>query len=82
MEKIEEILREKYKRKTGSPRAGTEGRTPIHVSISVEPITPCAINTPAITPPFRQLNFSGRKTAGNTSKQGQTTRGANSRSSS
>jgi hypothetical protein len=71
-----------YERKIGGPRAGTEGKTPIHVSVSVEPITPCATSTPERTPPFRQPNFSGRKTTGNTSKQGATTGGASSGSSS
>jgi hypothetical protein len=62
MEKIEEILRETYERNTCGPRAGTKGRTPIHVSVSVEPINSCETNTPIRTPPFRELNFSGRKT--------------------
>jgi hypothetical protein len=48
----------------------------------VEPITPCVTNTPERTPPFRQPNFSGRKTTGSTSKQGETTGGASSGSSS
>jgi hypothetical protein len=82
VEKIEEILRTTYERKTSGPRAGTEGITPIHVSVSVEPITPCATNTPERTPPFRQPNFSGRKTTRSTSKQGETTGGASSGSSS
>jgi hypothetical protein len=47
----------------------------------VEPITPCATNTPEITPPFRQPNFSGRKIAGSAPNQGETTGGASSRSS-
>jgi hypothetical protein len=51
MEEIEEILCATYERKTRGPRVGTKGRTPIHVS--VEPITPCATNTPKRTPPFR-----------------------------
>jgi hypothetical protein len=45
MEKIEEILHETYERKMRGPRAGTEGITPIHVSVSVEPINPCTTNT-------------------------------------
>jgi hypothetical protein len=82
VEKIEEILHATYERKTSGPRVGTEGRTPIHVSVSVEPINPCATNTPIRTPPFRQLNFRGRKTTGSTSSQGETTGGASSGSSS
>jgi hypothetical protein len=82
VEKIEEILHATYERKTRGPRVGTKGRTPIHVSVSVEPITPCVTNTPERTPPFRQLNFSGRKTTGSTSNQGATTGGASSGSSS
>jgi hypothetical protein len=61
MEKIEEILHMTYERKTRGPRTGTKGSTPIHISVSVEPINPCATNTPIRTPPFRQPNF-GRKT--------------------
>jgi hypothetical protein len=82
VEQIEEILHTIYERKTCGPRAGTKGITPIHVSVSVEPITPCATSTPERTPPFRQPNFSGRKTSGSTSKQGATTGGASSGSSS
>jgi hypothetical protein len=63
------------------PRAGTQGRTHIDVSVSVEPITPCATNTRGGTPLYRQLNFSGRKEEGNTSKQGTKTGGPISRSS-
>jgi hypothetical protein len=57
VEKIEEIMCATYERKTCGPRVGTKGRTPIHVSVSVEPITPCATNTPEITPPFRITEF-------------------------
>jgi len=45
----------------------------------VEPINPCVTNTPIITPPFRQMNFGRRKTAGSTSTQGTTTGGSSSR---
>jgi hypothetical protein len=76
MEQIEEILHATYEMKTIGPRGGTEGRNPIHVSVSVEPITPCVNNTPGRSPPFRQPNFSGRKIAESTSSQGPTTRGA------
>jgi hypothetical protein len=69
MEKIEEILHATYERKTRGPREGTEGITPIHISVSVEPINPCVTNTPERTPPFRQPNFSGRNTTGSTSTQ-------------
>jgi hypothetical protein len=48
----------------------------------VEPITPCATNTPERTPPFRQPNFSGRKTTGSAPNQGAMTGGASSGSSS
>jgi hypothetical protein len=67
-----------YERKIGCPRGGTEGRTPFHISVSVEPITPCETSTPERTPPFRKLNFSGRKKEGSTYKQGATTGGASS----
>jgi hypothetical protein len=80
MDKIEEILRATYERKKYGPREGIEGITPIHVSVSVEPISPCETNTPEITP--RKPNFSGRKKTRSTSKQGATIGGDNSRSSS
>jgi hypothetical protein len=63
VEKIEKIMCATYERKIDGPRAGIEGRTPIHVSVSVELINPCATNTPIRTPPFRQSNLCGRKTA-------------------
>jgi hypothetical protein len=78
VEKIEEIMREKYERNTSGPREGTEGRNPIHFSVSVEPINPCATNTPIRTPPFRQPNFCERKTAGSTYSQGEATGGIGS----
>jgi hypothetical protein len=40
MEHIEEILCETYEIKTRGPREIIEGKTPIHVSVSVEPINP------------------------------------------
>jgi hypothetical protein len=43
-----------YERKTRGPRMGREGNNPIHINVSVEPINPCATNTPKRTPPFRQ----------------------------
>jgi hypothetical protein len=78
MENIEEILRATYERKTDGPREGTKGITTIHVSVIVEPINPCATNTPIRTPPFRKPNFSGRKIGGSTSSQGATTGGVHS----
>jgi hypothetical protein len=78
MEKIEEILHATYGRKKGGPRARTKGRMPIQITVSVEPTTPCATNTPERTPMFRKPNFSGRKIARNTSKKGATTGGAGS----
>jgi hypothetical protein len=44
----------------------------------VEPINPCATNTPRRTPPFRQQNFGRRKTTGSTYTQGKTIGGASS----
>jgi hypothetical protein len=52
VEQIEEILCATYERKMRGPREGTEGRTPIHVNVSVEPITPCATSTPERTPVY------------------------------
>jgi hypothetical protein len=78
VEKIEEILRATYEIKTRGPRVGTKGNTTIHVSVSVEPINPCVTNTPEITPPFRQPNFSGRNKIGSAPNQGSMTGGANS----
>ena len=71
MEKIELIMRETYERKTRGPREGGEGSHPIHINVSVEPINPCATNTPRRTPPFRQSNLR-RKTTESTSIQGET----------
>jgi hypothetical protein len=78
VEKIEEILRATYERKTRSPRSEIEGNTPIHIGVSVEPINPCATNTPRRMPPYRKPNFGRRKTIGSTSTQGTTTGGASS----
>jgi hypothetical protein len=77
MDQIEEILCATYERKTRVPRMGREGRNPIHINVSVEPINPCATNTPKRTPSFRQLKF-GRKTVGSTSTQGKTIGGSSS----
>jgi hypothetical protein len=57
---------------------GREGNNPIHINVSVEPINPCATNTPKRTPPFRQLKFGRSQTTGSTSTQGTTTGGASS----
>jgi hypothetical protein len=78
VEKIEEILCATYERKTGGPRVGTEGRTPIQINVSVEPITPCVTSTPERTPTSRQPNFSGRRMTGQGSSQGASTGGASS----
>jgi hypothetical protein len=78
VENIGEILHVTYERNTIGPRAGREGRNPIHINVSLEPINPCATNTPKRTPPFRQPNFGRRKTARITSTQGTTTRGSSS----
>jgi len=53
VEKIEEIHGMKYKMNMRGPRVGMEVNTPIHISVSVEPINQCATNTRRITPPFR-----------------------------
>jgi hypothetical protein len=82
MDYIEEILQETYERKTRGPRMGREGNNPIHIIVNVEPINPCATNTPKRTPPFRQPNFRRRKTAGSASTQGTTTGGSSSRNTS
>ena len=70
MEHIQEIMHATYERKIGGPRAGLEGRTPIQITVSVEPRTPCTTNTLEIELAFRQPNFSGIKIAGHTSNQG------------
>jgi hypothetical protein len=70
VEHIEEILRATYERKTRGPRARGEGNHPIHINVNVEPINPCATNTPKRTPPFRQPKFDGSPTIGSTSTQG------------
>jgi hypothetical protein len=82
VENIEEILYTTYERKMRGPRVGTEDNNPIHINVSVEPIKPCATNTPKSTTLFRQPNFRRRKTVGSTSTQGRTTGGSSSRSTS
>ena len=59
VEKIEEILCATYERKKRCPRMGREGINTIHINVSVEPINPCATNTPKRTSPFRQLKVRG-----------------------
>jgi len=80
VEQLEEILCVTYERKMKGPRVGIEGNTHIHISVNVEPINPCATNTPRRTPLFRQPNFRGRKTTGSTFAQGTTTGGTSSTS--
>jgi hypothetical protein len=75
-------MHETYERKTRGPGSGTEGRTPIQITVSVEPTTPCATNTPERTPTFRQLNFSGRRETRQGSNQGKSTGGESSGSNS
>jgi hypothetical protein len=82
MEKIEEIMRAKYERKTRGQRTGGEDSHPFHINVSVEPINPCATNTPKRTSPFRQLNFGGSPIARSTSTIRETTGGASSGSTS
>jgi hypothetical protein len=82
VENIEEILRATYERKMRGLRAEVEGINPIHISVSVEPINPCATNTPRKTPSFRQPNFGRRNIAGSTYTYGTTTGGASSGSNS
>jgi hypothetical protein len=65
-----------YEMKTRVPREGKKGNTTIHISVSVEPINPCATNTPIRTPLFRQLKLWRRKTTISRSTQGKTTRGS------
>jgi hypothetical protein len=67
VEKIEEIMCATYESKTSGPRTRRQGNNPIHINVSVEPINPCATNTPKRTPPFRQPNFGRRKIARSTS---------------
>jgi hypothetical protein len=67
-----------YERKMRGRRVEIEGNTPIHISFSVEPINPCATNTPRRTLPFRQPNFGRRNMVGSTSTQGKKTGGASS----
>jgi len=77
VEQIEEILHTTYEWKTRGPRMGGEDSHPFHINFSVEPINPCATNTPKITPPFRQPKFRGNPTARITSTAEATNGGAN-----
>jgi hypothetical protein len=76
VEKIEEILSATYERKTRGPRKRGEVNHPIHINVNVEPINPCATNTPKRTPPFRQMKFRGSLIARSTSTIRSTTGGA------
>jgi hypothetical protein len=67
VEQIEEILCATYEMKTRGPTMGREGRNPIHINVSVEPINPCVTNTPKKTPLFRQSKFGRSPTSGSTS---------------
>jgi hypothetical protein len=78
VEKIEKILHATYYRKMRGLRKEIKENTPIHISVSVEPVNPCGTNTPRGTPPFRQSNFRRKKTTRSTSTQGKTTGGASS----
>ena len=69
VEQIEEILRATYERKTRGPRIGGEDSHHFHINFNVEPINPCATNTPKRTPPFRQPRFRSSQTTGSTSTQ-------------
>jgi hypothetical protein len=82
VEEIEEILCATYERKMRGPRTGREGRNPIHINVNVEPINPCATNTPKRTPSFRKHKFRRSQTIGSTSTQGTTTEGGSSGSTS
>jgi hypothetical protein len=75
VEQIEEILCATYEQKIRGPRTGGEDSHPFHINVSVEPINPCATNTPKRTPSFRQMNFEGSLTARSTSTIGETTEG-------
>jgi hypothetical protein len=55
---------------------GREANHPIHINVNVEPINPCATNTPKRTPSFRKPKFRSIQIAGSTSTQGTTTGGA------
>jgi hypothetical protein len=82
VEHIEEIFHATYEWKTRGPRIGKEGNNLIHINVSVEPINPCATNTPKRTRLFRQPKFRRSHTTRSTSTQGETTRGASSGSTS
>jgi hypothetical protein len=82
VEKIEEISRVAYERKTGGPRMGGEDSHPFHINVSVEPINPCETNTPKRTPPFRKPKFGESPVARSTSPTGATTGGASLESTS
>jgi hypothetical protein len=82
VEKIEEILRATYERKTRGPRIGAEDSHPFHINVGVELINPCATNTPKRTPPFRQPKFRGSSIERSTSITEATTVGARSGSTS
>jgi hypothetical protein len=77
VEKIEEILHTTYERKTRGPREGIEGKNPIHINVSVEPITPCTTNTLKRKPVYKKPYFSGRRMTRPRSNHSASTREAN-----
>jgi hypothetical protein len=82
VEKIEEILRTTYERKTRGPRIGGEDSHPFHINVSVEPINRCETNKPKRRSFFRQPKFGGSPIVRSTSTTGETTGGASSGSTS
>jgi hypothetical protein len=75
VEQIEEILCAKYERKIRGIVSGTKGKTPVEITISVEPTTPCVTNTPKGTQDFRQSIFSRIGAIGQGSNNGKSTGG-------
>jgi hypothetical protein len=78
VEQIEEIMCKTYERKTRGPIMGREGKNPIHINVSVEPINPCVTNTPKRTLAFRQPKFRSTQKERSTSTQGTKNGGASS----
>jgi hypothetical protein len=76
VEQIEEIMCTTYERKTRGLRIGGEDSHHFYIHVSVEPITPCATNTPNRTSPFRQPKFGGTPIVRSTSTMEATTGGA------
>jgi hypothetical protein len=82
IEKIEEILRDTYERKTRVQGSGEKEGSPFHILISVEPTTPCVTKTSKEEKLVNQQVIRGRRTFTGHGSSGKSSRRVSSKSSS